>query len=83
MIMADTLQTLKKIIAEKLDRDPESITPESTMEDIGLDSLDTFDVIFRAEEEFNIKVTDYQAELKTLQDVVNLLDQLIKEQHPT
>jgi len=81
--MADTLQTLKKIIAEKLDRDPESITPESTMEDIGLDSLDTFDVIFRAEEEFNIKVTDYQAELKTLQDVVNLLDQLIKEQHPS
>lgn len=81
--MADTLQTLKKIIAEKLDRDPESISPESTMEDIGLDSLDTFDVIFRAEEEFNIKVTDYQAELKTLQDVVNLIDQLIKEQHPT
>ena len=81
--MADTLQTLKKIIAEKLDRDPESISPENTMEDIGLDSLDTFDVIFRAEEEFNIKVTDYQAELKTLQDVVNLIDQLIKEQHPT
>ncbi len=81
--MSDTLQTLKKIIAEKLDRDPESISPENTMEDIGLDSLDTFDVIFRAEEEFNIKVTDYQAELKTLQDVVNLIDQLIKEQHPT
>lgn len=81
--MADTLQTLKKIIAEKLERDPESISPENTMEDIGLDSLDTFDVIFRAEEEFNIKVTDYQAELKTLQDVVNLIDQLIKEQHPT
>jgi acyl carrier protein len=81
--MADTLQTLKKIIAEKLERDPESISSESTMADIGLDSLDTFDVIFRAEEEFNIKVTDYQAELKTLQDVVNLIDQLIKEQHPT
>jgi len=80
--MADTLQTLKTIIAEKLDINPDTITAESTMGDLGLDSLDTFDVIFRAEEEFNIKVTDYQAELKTLQDVVNLIDQLIKEQHP-
>jgi acyl carrier protein len=80
--MADTLQTLKTIIAEKLDIDPDTITADSTMEDIGLDSLDTFDVIFRAEETFNIKVSDFQAQLKTLRDVVNLIDQLIKEQHP-
>jgi len=80
--MADTLQTLKTIIAEKLDISPDSITAASTMTDLGLDSLDTFDVIFRAEEAFNIKVTDYQTEISTLQDVVNLLDQLIKEQHP-
>lgn len=80
--MADTLQTLVNIIAEKLEKDPATITAESTMADLGLDSLDTFDVIFRAEETFNIKVTDYQAELKTLQDVVNLIDALIKEQHP-
>ncbi len=80
--MADTLQTLKQIIAEKLDINPDTLTAESTLEDIGLDSLDIFDVIFRAEDTFKIKVTDYQANLKTLQDVVNLLDQLIKEQHP-
>ena len=80
--MADTLQTLKKIIAEKLDLNPDKITAESTMEDIGLDSLDIFDIIFRAEDAFNIKVSNYQVELKTLQDVVNLIDELIKEQHP-
>ena len=80
--MADTLQTLTEIISEKLDISPDKITAESTMEDLGLDSLDTFDVIFRAEDAFKIKVTNYQADLKTLQDVVNLVDQLIKEQHP-
>lgn len=80
--MADTLQTLTKIIAEKLDISPDKITATSTMEDLGLDSLDTFDVIFRAEDAFNIKVTNYQADLKSLQDVVDLIDQLIKEQHP-
>lgn len=81
-IMADTLQTLKSIIAEKLDVNPDTITAESTMEDLGLDSLDTFDVIFRAEDAFKIKVSNYQASIKTLQDVVNMIDQLIKEQHP-
>lgn len=81
-LMADTLQILTKIIAEKLDVSPDKITAESTMEDIGLDSLDIFDVIFRAEDAFNIKVSNYQVDLKTLQDVVNLIDELIKEQHP-
>ena len=81
-IMADTLQTLKSIIAEKLDVNPDTITAESTMEDLGLDSLDTFDVIFRAEDTFKIKVSNYQADIKTLQDVVNMIDQLIQEQHP-
>ena len=80
--MTDTLQTLTTIIAEKLDISPDKITAESTMEDLGLDSLDTFDVIFRAEDAFKIKVANYQADLKTLQDVVNLIDRLIKEQHP-
>ena len=80
--MADTLQTLKSIIAEKLDVNPDTITAESTMEDLGLDSLDTFDVIFRAEDAFKIKVSNYQADIKTLQDVVNMIDQLIQEQHP-
>ena len=80
--MADTLETLKKIIAEKLDLNPDTITADSTMEDLGLDSLDIFDVIFRAEDAFNIKVVNYQADIKKLQDVVDLIDQLIKEQHP-
>ena len=80
--MADTLQTLTTIIAEKLDISPDKITATSTMEDLGLDSLDIFDVIFRAEDTFNIKVTNYQADLKSLQDVVDLIDKLIKEQHP-
>ena len=80
--MVDTLETLKKIIAEKLDINPDTISADSTMEDLGLDSLDTFDVFFRAEDAFNIKVTNDLADMKKLQDVVNLIDQLIKEQHP-
>ena len=81
--MADTLQTLRHIIAEKLHLDPDTITADSTMEGLGLDSLDIFDVIFQAEDAFKIRVPDFQADLKTLQDVVDIIDRLIKEQHPS
>lgn len=81
--MADTLQTLKQIIAEKLHLDADTITADSTMEGLGLDSLDIFDVIFQAEDTFKIRVPDFQADLKTLQDVVDIIDRLIKEQHPS
>lgn len=80
--MADTLQTLKDIVVEKFEIDPAKITPESTLEDLGLDSLDTFDMIFSAEEAFKIKVPNDQVDIKTMQDVVNLIERLSKEQHP-
>lgn len=80
--MTDTLQTLKKIIAKKFSRDPDVITAESTMEELELDSLEIFDLIFEAETAFKIRVPDYQIDIKTLQDVVNMIDKLIKEQHP-
>lgn len=78
----DTFQTLTKIIANKLDIDPASIQADNTLEQLGLDSLDTIDIIFSAEEEFRIKVPNDQVAMTTLQDVVNLIDRLIQEQHP-
>lgn len=80
--MDSTLQVLTKIIADKLEVDPATITPESTLEGLGLDSLDTFDIIFNAEDAFKIKVPNDQVSISTLQDVVDLVDRLIKEQHP-
>jgi len=80
--MDSTLQVLTKIIADKLEVDPATITPASTLEGLGLDSLDTFDIIFNAEDAFKIKVPNDQVSISTLQDVVDLVDRLVKEQHP-
>jgi acyl carrier protein len=80
--MDNTLQTLTQIIADKLEIDPSSIQPESTFTELGLDSLDTFDIIFNAEDAFNIKVPNERVDIAKLQDVVDLVDRLIAEQHP-
>ena len=64
-------------IAKKLEIDVATIKPESTLEDWGLDSLDTFDIIFEAEDKLGIKVPNDQVDVKTIQDMTNLLDELL------
>jgi acyl carrier protein len=64
-------------IAKKLEIDVTIIKPESTLEELGLDSLDTFDIIFEAEDKLGIKVPNDQVDVKTIQDMTNLLDQLL------
>jgi acyl carrier protein len=72
--------TLAKMVADKMDIDVATIKPESTLEELGLDSLDTFDLIFNAEDHFHIKVPNDQVNITTLQDVSVLIQRLISEQ---
>lgn len=80
--MSTTFDTLKQIVIDKFDIEAEKIVPEATLESLGLDSLDTFDMIFSAEETFSIKVPNSEVDIKTVEDVVNLIDRLVKEQAP-
>jgi acyl carrier protein len=77
--MENTLDIVKEMIAKKLEIDAATIKPESTLTDVGLDSLDTFDIIFDAEDKFGIKVPNDQVNVTTIQDVVNLFDKLLAE----
>jgi len=80
--MSTTFDTLKQIVIDKFDIEAAKILPEATLESLGLDSLYTFDMIFSAEETFNIKVPNSEVDIKTVEDVVNLIDRLVKEQAP-
>jgi acyl carrier protein len=62
---------VKKIIAEKLSVDLEEIVPEASfVDDLGADSLDLVELIMSMEEEFDIEISDDDAEkLVTVQDV--------------
>lgn len=72
---------LAKMIADKMDIDIAGIQPESNLQELGLDSLDTFDIIFNAEDYFKIKVPNDQVKISTLHDVAVLVHQLIVDQN--
>ena len=71
---------LAKMIADKMEIDIATILPESNLQELGLDSLDTFDIIFSAEDYFKIKVPNDQVNIATLHDVAVLVHQLILTQ---
>jgi len=79
-MMESTFELIQQSIAKKLEIDITTIKPESTLEELGLDSLDTFDLIFEAEDKLGIKVPNDEVAVKTIQDMVSLLDKLIQEQ---
>ena len=73
----NSFEMVSNAIAKKLEIDVATIKPESTLEELGLDSLDTFDIIFEAEDKLGIKVPNDQVDVKTIQDLKNLLDELL------
>jgi len=62
---------VKKIIADKLSVDLEELVPEASfVDDLGADSLDLVELIMSMEEEFDIEISDEEAEkLVTVKDV--------------
>ena len=77
----DTFQRIKKIVLEKIDIQEDMLTPDATLEGLGLDSLDKVELMFSLEEEFKIKIPDREVTIVTIQDVVNVIDKLAAEQH--
>nr|WP_297940129.1 acyl carrier protein [uncultured Lachnoclostridium sp.] len=56
-------EKLKKIISEVLNADEEEITMDTTfVDDLGADSLDVFQIIMGIEEEFDIEISNEDAE---------------------
>ena len=67
----NTQDKVARIIAEKLSIDVSTIKLESTLQNLGADSLDLVEIIMKLEEQFDIEVDDAKAEsLKNVNDVV-------------
>ena len=77
----EVAQALSQMVADKMDIDVASIKPDSSLQSLGLDSLDTFDLIFSAEDHFKIKVPNGQIKIETLHDVSVLVHKLTIEQN--
>ncbi|WP_353893961.1 acyl carrier protein [Proteinivorax hydrogeniformans] len=67
-------EKIKGIIEEQLDIE-EEITKETSFEDMGVDSLDIFQLVVELEEAFEIEIDDSEAaSMKTVGDAVEFVE---------
>jgi acyl carrier protein len=80
--MGSTTSVEERIItglAKILKKQPSEVQKEARLiEDLQIDSLDTLDLIFKLEEEFDIEIPQGQVPFVTVQDVINYVQQNAK-----
>ncbi len=68
-----TLDKVVEILAEAKDLEADRITEASTWEELGLDSLDTVELVMNMEDAFGISL-EMTEDMKSVGDVVKAID---------
>lgn len=82
--MSNVAQDVIEIIAKKARVDHPKIELSDRLEDLGLESLDSVEMIFDLEEKFDIQIpynaNSPRADFETVGEVVHAIERLIDEQ---
>jgi acyl carrier protein len=79
--MDELFEKMKKLIADRLEIDESKITMESSFrQDLGADSLDTYELVYAIEEELGISIPDEKAnEFETVRDALEYIRSQVKK----
>ena len=70
--------SVKEIIVDELGVEGSAVTMESTLEDLGADSLDAVELIMALEEEYDLEFAE--DEVKAMKSVKNIVDYIESHQ---
>ncbi|MBQ8525103.1 MAG: acyl carrier protein [Clostridia bacterium] len=71
-----TFEKVQNLLAEHLEIDASEITEETTFEDLGIDSLDTVEIMMEMEDEFEIEIKPAEVG-KSVKELVAYIDEKI------
>lgn len=79
MTREEVKQKVIEVISEQVAYDQDDpITEDMTLDDLTMDSLDKVEVLMSLEEEYDVNITDEDAEkCVTVKDVVDLMDRVL------
>lgn len=70
-----TIDTIKEVLQDNLDIEPETVNEESTFDSLGIDSLDMVELICDLEEKCDVDFGEPEG-LETVGDLVEYIDNL-------
>jgi acyl carrier protein len=83
----DIAEKVTAIIAEQAMLDPSDVTPQSTLEDLGIDSLGLVESIFAIEETFDISVpfnandpSESDFDISSVSAIIAAVERLVQDQ---
>ena len=76
------IEIVNQVLEEEFEIEAELLKPEALLfEDIGLDSLDAVDLIVIIDKELGVRIEEDEARaIRTLDDVYQIIDKLLKKQ---
>jgi acyl carrier protein len=74
-----TLQRLQDLLVKRFDLERKDLDPAASLEQLGLDSMGTIDLMFQVEDEFGVTFPRDADAPKTLQDVLDCIDRLLAD----
>jgi acyl carrier protein len=78
--MTDIEKQVIRLVAETQKIDPSAIRPDSTFEELKIDSFDGLNLLFAVESEFDIRVSDDDAKsLRSVRDMIDGVQKLLAE----
>ena len=80
--MTSTFDRLCAILVKDYQIAPAALTPDASLEALGIDSLGVAELLFAVEDAFAIKLPPEPVNLATLGEVVGFIDALIAAQGP-
>lgn len=79
--MEELFEKLKKLIADNLEIEADKVTMDSNFrQDLGADSLETYELVYAIEEELGISIPDEKAnEFETVRDALEYIQSQLKD----
>ena len=68
-----TIDTVKEVLEENLDINPESVNDDSTFDSLGIDSLDTVELLMNLEDKLDMEI-ELDQKVETVGDLVAFIE---------
>ena len=68
------LETMQELLQERLGIDKEKVSPEASLEDLGIDSLMQIELLFDFEDRFNVKIPDTSSRPTTIGELLKIIE---------
>ena len=71
------METMQVLLQERLGIDREKVTPDASLEDLGIDSLMQIELLFDFEDKYKVKIPDLTEKPVTIGDLIAIVEPFI------